>query len=634
MKTKGIVAASIMAGVFGASVLSGVVSLDEYSVQHALNILATGSFSVDPHEYSEKAALNILVDRALGASSTSTSEQDSFVATVCFVIDDQSKEFWGQANHASDSLLINNTGAAKKSIRDLLQQYEIKPGFSIGAYYVQHSDTASLILSPANLRSMRARGWEMGSGGWDEKTWFSGTQLIARGNYTQAQLNTAMRQHFYGNMLAMRDTLGIGAPRFHSWSQSSACALLLPWFKQAGLEYGVSTLEAIFSGDAGAGKRPHTSFSLFMTQHGTWGTGGASNRYVSAAPGIHESQYEICGVLSEVSDTAQTYETLRRAMQTRGLVVWNAHKFSTWETNLQQQDGVQDVLEWIAARVAEGRMRVLIPSQAFDIYYKAPISPSAVFYTDNFQDLDGEGHRDFWFEGAGLYAAGDTALLKLAAGTIRHGGKRAYSLNWAEGASVGVPPIASTSVNDSTFDMNNAGMCVVPPQGGGWTAEFEIWVCADSIANATTKLSGALTGGLDQTLNREVGVMFWAFAEHYNNRWGVTNQPNFDNMSRFDTGGAAVSRFPIWTSHGDVTAGTGQIWPNNCIRLQRRNAVQRADHTWSHLIATYDVPEGADYLVISLWKDILLKANAVYVSDYKLRFYRKDANTLSPFYSN
>jgi hypothetical protein len=327
--------------------------------------------------------------------------------------------------------------------------------------------------------------------------------------------------------------------------------------------------------------------------------------------------------MTESQDTTNVYKIIRFALQTKGLVVLNLHKFSTMDASMTDgQNSVKKLFVYIKALSDAGQLRVLNPSAAFDLYYKAPLSPAVETFTSNFADRDGDTHLDWWFSGNGDQAAGDTAMLVLKAGTIRHGGRRAYSLNWAANAIAGNGQIITVNgASDSTYEQSFATMGVVPPAGGGWTAQFDIWAICDSFSGWVT------LGGAN---DKELGVTFYSPVEERAYQIGTTNIPNFFWLyPQSNYNFAMFSSLPI----GQIVA---PFYPytSNTVHFAPINCIDRSVREWTHLTACYDIPEFADYLLIALWKNRKFPANEVIVSDYHLTFFRRGAQAITPFYSN
>jgi hypothetical protein len=602
-------------------------------MQEKLTELAGGS----GWQFSSSTALDVILDQYLNERPTGTTpreilqtlvrpqsqfirEQHSFVPTICFEIDDQNEEFF------EDSLYVySDNRNIKQSIRDMMREHGIVAGMAVSAYYVEHGDTVTNTMSVSKLRALREHdGWEIGNGGWDEKLWFSDqTGRLATGAYTQAEFDSAFDFLVLGNQRALRDTLFLGTPRYYSYSYSSATSRIEQVLASAGIEYGVVGSQTQSVGSQ-QGTRPNRIYPLDCARWGAWGAGGggfgvgAGGRAVTAIPGYHLNPYEIYGSMGEAVDTAATNQLISRALQTNGLLVWYSHTFSAWESSLQGKNGVKLILSRIGNLIAQGRMRCVVPSQAFDLYYKAPIGASAGFYADSFQDLDNDSHLDWWGSDNMGQTASDTARITLMPGTIRHGGKRGYSLNWGADLSAGSinHVLAGASNIDSTWEATWAVMGVPVPQGGGFTAQFEIWaICDTALGGAEVPLAG--TG---KYANEEFGVVFYAPIEAFTNQQGISSSQSF----RWNVTSTA-SDFSLMASY-PVTASTVYPYPSNCIKFTKRNNIRRAAHEWAHCVFTYDVPEVSDYLLIALWKDRWFPANEVIVSDYKLTFFKRGTN--------
>jgi hypothetical protein len=355
------------------------------------------------NSYRLGTALDLLLDDYFRARATPMLTRR---ATVCIVVDDQSKE-WSQGT----------VGSPAVSIRTICRQNGIRLGFSLSAslpLFGQRDTTsvASGTLSVWNLAGLIRDGHEIGSGGRTEPgTWFHGdTGKLATGAYTIAELDATMEDHFAGQLRCMQDTLGpimgvqLPPASWHSSSNSSEAYITSKYAAAAGFDY-VVVFPNTMSVGSGQGSRPNELYPLNSARWGMWGTGGAGGSRIAAIPGVHNSPFEILSCIGESSDTAATYKALRHAEQTGGLVVVNIHKATTWEATLQGNSGFKTLCELIKSRVGAGRLQVLTPSEAFDLYYATPISPELNFVSPNLQDLDGDTHLDWWFANSGSLAA-------------------------------------------------------------------------------------------------------------------------------------------------------------------------------------------------------------------------------------
>lgn len=599
----------IWSGIIAVVVSSAILqATNPYSLQQALNLLA-GNTRAPYTQYSAQQAANIML-----ANQYARAEETTILPTVTFVWDDVARELWG----ASDSLLINPTGNIKMRIRDIMHQFDIDGGLAFETQNVIYGDTVSTSLSISMVRALVNRGWEVGTVGWDEISgmYHGSASLLAQG-YTNAQADT-----FYNNInravLAQRDTLGLGHPRWISHSNSSSSWITNQAAARNGIEFGFQssqtvTLSGSFTNANGYGVRPNELYPLDCARWGMWGTGGAGGYPVSALMQQRVDRYQILQSLGEASDSSACYKTIRRAMQTKGLVVFIGHKPSTWEATLEGQNGFYALMQYLDTLRDAGRIQILTPSEAADYYYNKPLSPVASVIPTNFEDLDGDTHLDWWFANragfGGSFVAADTArLAPWRTSTSGHNGKAAMSLNWTgEDGSSSI--IAGQTANDA-WEGSRAVLSAIPPAGGGWTVKFECWVIADTTAAGWTVGTAPQQGDT-------IGVVFYGPAESFMNRWGTGN-PNMSWVN--DTNG----------SGGPGTSMGGYISsaPGNLIRLGYRHNADRAgtNKEWAHLVATWDVPEFSDYLFVSIYKTAQAPAKGLVISDYSVTFYRRDVD--------
>lgn len=584
---------TLVSAFIGAIVAASIGFSVVYTPQEALNLLATGgqrTTGMSPQE-----ALNELVAQQRNVIAQA-SEVTEIIPTIAFVWDDNASELWAPG----DSLLKNPTGAVKMRIRDIMHQFNIDGGIAFEPESVLSSDTTLTpgTISLPEIMALVGRGWDVGTVGWDESnSMYNGNYSLLAQGYTQAQVDT-----FYNNInravLCQRDTLGIGAPRWISHSNSSATWITDQAAARAGIEFGFAPGQTATTSEP----RPNELYPLDCAKWGMWDTGGAFGRPVSAIMQQRLNRYEILQSFGENNDSSHVYKTIRHAMQTRGLVVFIGHKPSNWETTLQGQNGFYKLMEYLDTLRDAGRIQILTPGDAAHYYFNRPLSPLANVIPTNFEDLDKDGHLDWWFQGNGTNtAAADTAGIKpWGTATSGHNGKKAYSLNWAgEGNGTGM---WAGQIADAPHESAKACIAVIPPAGGGWTVQFECWVIADSAGATYTAITGDT-----------VGVTFGGPFERYVNRFG-TGAPTLGWLT--DSGGAY---FPL-ISHGFANAA-----PGNVIHLVGRNNASRAGTAkeWAHLVATWEVPEFSDYLFISLWKTAQSPANGIVISDYSVTFYQR-----------
>lgn len=579
---------------FGGGMIASIVLLattTNYSLQQALNQLA-GNNRAPYTALSTQQAANVMLAQEL--ARTPHGERMPGVFTI--VVDDNNKEW------SADSLYIQQCLAHGIGVGFTLEPEAIEAG-------------GGTVMSLAEVTALYSLGFEMGTAGYDEiGGLYAGiTSLIAQG-YTVAQ-----RDSFFDNIergVTWNIEKGFGQPRFHSYSNSSGCQVTAAAARTNGIEYAVSsiippTVAGSFIDSLGEGQRNNAPYPPTVARWGAWGSGGAGAWKVSAHRGWHGNPYEIAQTLAESNTYANWKEALSRASQIGGLIVLNLHRASDCEAST----GVSwdSLMTLVEEKIDAGYLVSMNPSDAFDYYWKRAPSPLTRYEAGvgNFDDIDGDGHLDMWAANQGGLAVADTALIKpWGAATSGHDGRKAYSLNWTGGEG-GSPIIGGATISDP-WEAARAWHGVLPPQGGGYTVRFECWIIADSAGASYTAISGDT-----------VGVTFYGITEGLTNRWGTTT-PNWNAIS-----GASGTYGPS-TSH---TLYGNLVGPSigNFIRLGSRNNASRATNKqWASLIATWEVPEFVDYVIVALWKTAQSPANGIVISDYSITFHNRGA--IAPAY--
>jgi len=573
------------------------------STQQALNKLA-GRNKAPYTEFTTQQAVNHILSDALAYREYGA----TFPGVFTIVVDDNLAEW------SLDSI-PNYT------------QIALDNGIGIGFTMEVEQLGKAGVLTRGQAQALYAAGCEMGTAGYDEisKMYNGDVSLLAQG-YTAAQEDS-----FYNNIrrgvLAQRDTLGMGQPRFHSYSNSSGCRVTALACINNGIDYGVSswlapTPSGSFDADNGEGFRNNADYNNTYSRFGAWGNSyykgvsigtSAGGAKMSANRFWRPNRYEIAQNIAESSSFAIWRSTLVRAAQTGGLVVLNLHRASDCETATGATwDSLMTMIK--EDFIDTGLMVSENPSNAFDRYYKRFPGPYTNMVPDNFADIDADTYLDNWVANRATWSAADTAKIKpWGTATSGHNGKKAYSLNWT-GSEGGTAMISGQTVNDA-WEGTKAMLASQVPKGGGWLARFEVWIAADSAGAGYTSISGDT-----------VGVTFYGQIEGYTNRWG-SSSPNLESWGASATGSGA--NFPTFSSHdvyGALGPATGQY-----TRLGARNNLSRPNgKEWNCFITTWEVPEYVDYIFVSIWKGTQSPANGIVISDYSLTFSKMDGG--KPFY--
>lgn len=546
------------------------------------------------------------------SASSSAPHGASMPGVLTFVWDDDIKEM--------------EPGGA--SFSDVMHSHGLKSGFTVEPQSFIENDTVNTVMSIYDLRALQLRGNSMGTAGYDEiNAMYAGnTSLLAQG-YTQAQLDT-----FVNNITRGVDAqiqYGLGRPRWHSYSNASGCYVTKAALSENGIDYGVivfgttPTGSASFGAGQGQGLRQEGAVEYKSARWGMWGSGGAEGGNIAAARGAIGDPYEIMQCTAETSTWVQWKAALDKAAILGGLVVFNGHRASTivanlgapftTGTNLQKWTQFCDSLK--VHYLDRGLLVSLNPDDAFDYYWKRPLGPLTNLMPgrNNFEDLDGAGGKDMWGEGIGAWAAGDTAqLIKVGNNSSGHNGKRSYSLNWAAGGT-GTNIISTTTANDP-WESSRAWVAVLAPQGSGWMARFECWVKTDT------------TQGTDQSASGDtIGVNIFAMYERTPGRPPTTGGNSFtvgiDNRliggTQFESARFTSAWYGLTTTPPNIGNGAMRLGSKNDI-----NAV--APQEWGYLSQTFEVPDGAQYLLFNLWKCGQLTANSVIISDINVTAFRRN----------
>lgn len=476
-------------------------------------------------------------------------------ATFCMIFEDSQADIWD---------------AIKAGVFD---------GFPIGISVIPNrllrADTTNLALSVYECRAAMKRGHEIVSGGHNEPaSLFHGTTGdVAQGDFTNYN---AFRQEIIGGFLGIRDTLLLGTPRIHSWSNSSATqelkAIVAEVFEYATVGDQTATSHAT---------RPIEWYPLRTLNHGT-----AQNTGISLTYGIVGDPFEIEQSMSEQNSMAQCQAFIRRAVQTKGLNVLLAHEPNDWNAGLgggADYSSLRAFLSWMKTNYIDtGLLQVLRPSDAFDLYYNTPLSPTANMIPDDFADIDGNGAVDFMFSGSGSTITAPQIVVSPTGG---YAGGAVATLNWA-GAGTG-GSFWEGVTGDQAWE---AGRCQWQVYNRkGMAVRFEIFAQIDPGVDATY-------------VGERIGVTFGGPFERIWNRWGGSSALVWANSS--------VAEYVSITTADALEPPTFVFAANDVVGTK-----------WVHVVASWPTPPRSDYVFINLWKTAGLDANAVRISKPRVTFY-------------
>ncbi len=575
--------------------------------------------------------------------SVQIAEQDSLVPEICFVIDDNifTQAQWDTLKAAFR--LVSPTGAAISRT----YSYKFNVGFSVEPQSAQKwtdldahvvADTAvGGNLSTQRLRTLQLRGDDMGTVGWDERgsLWNGDTGKVATGNMTSTNLFDNM---ITMAVLAQRDTMGLGMPRWISWSNSSCTSWQKQLAHRAGIEFGFQSGQTASVG-AGSGERPNYIFpQRARLQSGSadqYGMTNATGIYLSSLPGSVTDRYEIAQTLGEQSDTAATYKALRCLVANPGSkAVWIGHSFATWDTNLQGSavfGTVSGVMWRISQYVRQGRLRVVTPSQLADDTFNNPPGPGANWLQGNFRDSDADGQVDNWAcctsgnsfpAGAVGVATSGTGSLVITTGGYR--GKKIAALNWSgvnkiNGASMVATDPAGNTITKAWASVAAGPVIYAPPRG--WVAHIEFMARED-----TTKCSlvrhggdGGTADGAPHTggaLGDSIGVNFiFTTLSHWNT---VRNGYSPTLLWQRDLGTNWMPWFVSFPTFLGANAGAH-------FKLAGRQRIGLgAAYEWAHCEFEYEVPDNADVMYIPIWQGGSQQVKSIQISDVRVSFRPRD----------
>lgn len=620
--------AGLMAIGISATVLVGTQNL---SLQQALNQLA-GNNRAPYTALSAQQAANIMLLQEQQAAEHTVNMPG--VLVMCF--DDNYKEL--SPNH--DSLYVNS-----------MTNNGIVGGLTIEMQAITQNDTVNNVLSIWDVQALKNRGWELGTTGYDEIAgmYDPNTGLIATGAIASEDTFSA---NIARGIRAQRDStyqgIGpLGMPRYAVSSYSSSSNVIDRALALNGIEYqftgaGTATGANAYDGVSMAGSRPTGLLAASLANMGMFGTGSTVNQPLAAVRGIHGPRYQIVNQLYDGATFASWKKALDRAVQQGGLVVYVGHKPSDIGTAVALKAGKAESFDSLCTYINErylstGKLLCLKPSEGLDYFFKRPVGPLVNFASPDFQDFDGDGHVDGWYNGtvganSNSFAASDSAYLIPHAATYM--GHQSMALNWGRAFTQNFPingngtysgsrsgsnwsPLNGINFtvsesNDQIWWQTNAMLCVIPPEGDGWTARFEAWAIIDTTAG----------GGVASIAGDTLGVTFYApyqfVAPNY-----LGTAPAYKFMQAHVAAGTFYRGPDVSWDYVNATTSMPQsgyhFW-----RLGARNNLYRSGKEWAHMLAEWDVPAYSNYLIVSLCKSRLLPQGSVVISNYSVTFSRRD----------
>lgn len=616
---------SIWAVIFATVATAGaLVATNNYSIQEALNALSQGTVDTDLHRYSTQEAANLLVQEM-----NTRTERDSLVGMVCIVYDDCMNVQW-------DSVRCLNPTRGGPGTADG-RTWDFPAGISMDAHQVLYGDTTNTTMSPAKIRGLLRRGWDMGAVGYYEgyrfiagnaTLWNSDRGAIAAGNFTSTDpfefmLSQARNQ-------ATLDSIGIPyKPRWLCYSNSGGTAFQASMLSRLGYEFGYVSGQSA----SGVGIRPSSSYPIFSFAGGDTGMVSNTLAMVAMTPGLQPSRYEIVTNVTDGNTSINTKRAIWRAMQTKGLCVINIHSPIVWAASMAAAGdtlgaygglrSLSGVMSFCNRYVKAGLLRVVTPSEAADWFYNRPISPGANWVNSNFRDIDRSVHsspttmyrQDNWMQVTSNWGVPTKALLgnPTAGG---YGGKNYCTMRWA----TGVKATLASRTTARSFNQYNTAMWVVPPKGGDWTAHFEIFAIEDTVASVATAVGDT------------VGITFTvAKVGYWNNYAGVTPQLYPLNAwgsytpDLYVPGGTPTGEVSSSIRFAPATAQT-TIVGNYFVMAAANNVLAGVagprHKEWLHMVADWEYPAGADIMFVSVWHGTTAASGKIRLSNPHLSFFK------------
>jgi len=567
---RGIVAGflfALVAGV-GALSLSSTIDMHRYSSQHALNKM----LNERPTEYTLQEALNIIAQ--------TPAERDTLVTLFTWIFDDGSKNLW------------NATAWA-----DSFTAYDQVATVSVIAHNALYGDTTNTTLSPARLRALEARGWDIQGHGYThgDSLWASsGAYAMCQGQTNRTQY---MRE--WTRCMAAFDTLGLRPPRGFSWPWSGGNQIAKEEATKAGFDYGFASAQTATNG---------IRYCYPVEVERIFGS-----RYIAAYPGILPDRYEIGQCIGDANNYSTFRASVRRGIKARGSwIVYIGHSPQAWESTTGHQ--FEEALGFIDSLRTLGLLRVVTAREGYELMFETPIGPSANFMYPNLPDVDADNQPDF------VNSVRDSMEIGLGANTFTSAGTRdsvfvsasrpnhgvmgcGYILTANNGyyekgdvagyTSAGKQYTQSYYSRDFQFRFPNAWR--------GRRVTFEFWAQVD-MRRHRAALTTADT----------IGVTFEARREGTWGRYGTTSLPQAV-QSTDEAGGYATN-----VSGADYiywAASSAQLgWPSHSTFA----ATDTVGGTWKHVQGTWVVPPWADYLFVNIVQDSGFKNKAVRLSNFSI----------------
>jgi len=516
------------------------------------------------------------------ASTAATEERDTLVTLLSIIYDDGAKNLW------------NATAWV-----DSFAAYGIVGTISVIAHNALYGDTTNTTLSPARLRALEARGWDIQGHGYThgDSLWASsGAYAMCEGQTNRTQY---MRE--WTRCMAAFDTLGLRTPRGFSWPWSGGNQVAKEEAIKAGFDYGFAS--------------PQTATNGIRYCYNTELERVFGSRYIAAYPGLLPDRYEIGQCIGDANTLAEDQSTIKRGLKARGSwIVYIGHSPQSWETT-NAGHGFGEFLRYVVSLRDQGLLRIVTAREGYELMFETPVGPAANYMYPNLPDMDGDNQPDF------VDTARDSIEIGLGANTFTSAGTRDSVFVSASRPNHGVMGCGyiMTAQNGKYnrtdlkgYTSATGGSHVYPWMGRdfqlkhvnfaeGKTMVVEFWCQVD------TTIQHALPSTSDT-----VAVTFEAWDENIPNRYGASGSrkvPDAEAENADLQANGWVSYLYLQDMEG---SSPGAGWTNYSVF----SSVHIVGNDWLHVQATWDIPEWAHYVNINIVQDSSFKNKALWLSNF------------------
>jgi len=519
-------------------------------------------------------------------------QRDSLISIFTWVFDDGIQAMW-------DSSTVFDTYNQPVSIA-IISKFQTN-----GA----NQDTTTYI-SADKVRALEARGWEIVNHGWSHHMddFGSDSGAVATGKFEGI---TSFQDDIVNGFLALRDTIGVAAPRAYSCPYNGTwpnTMRILSQYHDCALAPYTHTSTG---GNASASYRQCTDYPIYA----------AYKTALTAYPGVFQGPYELAQVLNDnpniPSFAGSVWREFRagvlKGVALRGSwVMYVGHSPVALATNTGQS--VATICAFIDSLQTAGKLRVMNMSAAYDLACRTPIGPGANWIYENFDDTDSDGvvdgvdidaakrRWDVTVYADSVYADSTGGNAHTGTANFGHGGYGYATLDWDVGGTRS-DHFNNTPAARSWFG-REAEYIMRKPSGSGWLIKFDVFAQVDPAIdkpNAT----------FHTTNSESLGVCFYGYYERMWNRWGSDKDLVYGDATRIQHSEWMSNRY------------NGFPAPGNFALFEPGDTV---GGTWKHLIGTWRVPDDVDWVYVDIWKDSGLLSEAVRISNPNISWIKQDYN--------